>query len=231
MTHWYKVSNLHALARWYLSGFLLLSHLILLHLITPCPKLTHVTGRGGGGVGGKRAFWSKEAKTKSEAPSESSLLLRSLSKHKDHYKSIKVCHVWNDISLCSCGMAWSVLVLDAAVAAVVAGCAVLPCQGLWGQAVPADRQRGRKPDSAAKPQSNVSLSSYLSLCLSGWLAGWLAVGCCLSACRILLWLHSIGAQLAAAESFSSPFIYFVLRAQTSSGRIKAAIYESPWLQD
>lgn len=119
-----------------------------------------------------RPFCSKEAKTKSEAPSESSLRPRSLTKHKDHYESIKVCHVWNDISLCSCGMAWSVLVLDAAaVAAVVAGCAVLPCQGLWGQAVPADRQRGRKPDSAAKPQSNVSLSSYQSLCLSVWLAG------------------------------------------------------------
>lgn len=165
-------------------------------------------GVGGGGV----AFCSKEAKTKSEAPSESSLRPRSLSKHKDHYKSIKVCHVWNDISLCSCGMAWSVLVLGAAGAAVVAGCAVLRCQGLWGQAVPAhrqtDRQRGRKPDSAAKPQSNVSLSSYLSLCLSVWLSGWLAVGRCLSGCRILLWLHSIGAQLAAPGSFSSTFHLF-----------------------
>lgn len=100
------------------------------------------------------------------APYESSVPSLSLSKHKDHYKSIKVCHVWNDISLCSRGIAWSVLVLDAAVAAVVAGCVVPRCQGLWGQAVPADRQRGRKPDSAAKPQSNVCLSSYLSLRLS-----------------------------------------------------------------
>lgn len=203
MTHWYKVSNLHALACWYHSGFLLLSHLILLHLITPCPKPTHVTSRGDGGG----ALCSKGAKTKSEAPYESSLRPHILSKHKDHYKSIKVCHVWNDISLCSCGVAWSVLVLGAAVAAVVAGCAVPRCQGLWGQAVPADRQRGRKPDSAAKPQSNVSLSSYLSLCLSVWLSGWLAVGRCLSACRILLWLHSIGARLQKVSlvfhSFSS----------------------------
>lgn len=116
------------------------------------------------------------------APYESSVPSLSLSKHKDHYKSIKVCHVWNAISLCSRGIAWSVLVLDAAVAAVVAGCVVPRCQGLWGQAVPADRQRGRKPDSAAKPQSNVCLSSYLSLRLSLWLT----VGHCLSACRILL---------------------------------------------
>lgn len=39
---------------------------------------------------------------------------------------------WNDISLCSGGVAWRVLVLDAAVAAVVAGCVVPQCQGRRG---------------------------------------------------------------------------------------------------
>lgn len=74
------------------------------------------------------------------------------------------------------------LVLDAAVAAVVAGCAVPRCQGLREKTVPADRQRGRKPDTAAKTQSNVCISSYLSLCLSDCLT----VGHCLSASWILL---------------------------------------------
>lgn len=175
MTCWYKVTNARALACWYRSGFLLRSHLIRLHLINTVLNLLVLRGVS--------LFYRNEKKKKIDgAPYESSVPSLSLSKHKDHYKSIKVCHVWNDISLCSRGIAWSVLVLDAAVAAVVAGCVVPRCQGLWGQAVPADRQRGRKPDSAAKPQSNVCLSSYLSLRLSLWLT----VGHCLSACRILL---------------------------------------------
>lgn len=67
MTHRDKVRNLHTPARSYHSGFLLLSHFILLHLISPCPEPTLVTGRGG------EAFCSEEAKTKSEALPESSL--------------------------------------------------------------------------------------------------------------------------------------------------------------
>lgn len=172
------------------------------------------------------SLYSKATKQQQrKTPYKSSILL--LSKHKDHYNSIKVCHVWNDISLCSCSIAWSVLVLDAAVAAVVAGCVVPRCQGLRGQAVPADRQRGRKPDSAAKPHSNVCLSSYLSLCLSVWLA----VGHCLSAWRILLWLPNSSALFAAKLSSKKFHSHFFKRTNLLE-RIKTAIYESPmWLQD
>lgn len=48
-------------ACWYLSGFLLLSHLILLHLITPVLKLFM---SGGGRVGMLRSLCSKETKQK-----------------------------------------------------------------------------------------------------------------------------------------------------------------------
>ncbi len=81
---------MHTLSCWYLSGLLLLSHLILRYLITTVLNL--LMWRGGGGS----FFFKKQNKTKKKkkkAPYESSILPLSLSKHKDHYKSIKVCHV------------------------------------------------------------------------------------------------------------------------------------------
>lgn len=71
---------------------------------------------------------------------------------------------------------------------------------------------------------------YPCVYLSGFLADWLLDAAYLHAGYSSVFTAS-GRSLQLQEVFPLPFIYFVLSAQTSLGRIKAAIYESPSLQD
>jgi len=117
---------------------------------------------GGGSLCSKET--TKKKKERKKAPYESSVFPLSTARNTEIVtRASKYATFWNDISLCSAEC-------------VGVRCRCGSCRGwLRGASVSGPlrpgcpgRQRGRKPDSAAKPQSNVCLSSYLFLCLSVW---------------------------------------------------------------